>query len=182
MQSQLHQQQVQAITASIPSFKEVFKSKQQQKAQCYFQFRYIFFGRSFCSLDFPAFKKSIKNLTHAVEGVETDYTKICEDSAIYNMLEYSANDDDTNSEVLQEIYAQLQIEPQNFFMANWNYETFIQKSLDNNLSRPLHFLMEHLLLNKDESIFKTILVHDLPQLLTQDQVNIFQFFKEFKPS
>ena len=47
-------------------------------------------------------------------------------------------------------------------MANWNYETLIQKSLDNNWNRPLIFLMEHLLNEKDESVFKTILVHDLP--------------------
>lgn len=120
-------------------------------------------------MDYPSFKTSIKRLTQAVNQAELNYNKICEDSAIYNMLDYSTNDDDERSkEVLEEIYTMLQIEPQNFFMANWNYETLIQKSLDNNLNRPLIFLMEHLLQQKDEAIFKTILIHDLPQLLTQD--------------
>ena len=67
-------------------------------------------------------------------------------------------------------------------MANWNYETFVQKSLDNNLNRPLLFLMEHLLQRTDEAIFKTALIQDLPQLLSQDQVNIFSFLQEYQPS
>lgn len=171
------------ITSSIPSFKEIFKSKHKQKAQCYFQFRYLFFGRSFCSLDYPAFKNSIKTLMYAVNDIEMDLTKICEDSAIFKMLDYSTDDEEENSrQILEEIYRTLGIEPQNYFMANWNYETFIQKSLDNNLNRPLLFLMEHLLQHTDEAIFKTALIQDLPQLLSQDQVNIFSFLEEYQPS
>lgn len=172
-----------AITSSIPTFKEIFKSKFYEKAKCYFQFRYIFNGRSFCSLEYPSFKTSIKHLVYAVEKVEMDYTKICEDSPIYCMLDYSTNEEEEKSrQVLQEIYQLLQIEPENYLMTSWNFETFIQKSLDNNLNRPLLFLMDYLLMRKDEAIFKTVLVHDLPQLLSQDQVNIFQFLQEFRPS
>lgn len=40
-----------------------------------------------------------------------DYSKICEDSAIYNMLDYSTNEDNEKGEVLEEIYTILQIEP-----------------------------------------------------------------------
>lgn len=99
------------------------------------------------------------------------------------MLDYSTNEEEEKSrQVLQEIYQLLQIEPENYLMTSWNFETFIQKSLDNNLNRPLLFLMDYLLMRKDEAIFKTVLVHDLPQLLSQDQVNIFQFLQEFRPS
>lgn len=42
--------------------------------------------------------------------------------------------------------------------------------------------MDYLLENKDESMFKNMLVQDLPQLLSQDQVNIFKFLQEYKPS
>lgn len=67
-------------------------------------------------------------------------------------------------------------------MSNWNYESFIQKSLDHHLNRPLLFIMEHLLEEIDEPRFKGILVQDLPQLLIQDQVSIEKFLNEYKPS
>lgn len=54
------------------------------------------------------------------------------------------------------------------FIANWNFETFVQKSLDNNLNRPLLFLMDHLLNQKDDPVFKNVLMQDLPQLIIQD--------------
>lgn len=93
---------------------------------CYFQFRYVFYGRSFCSLEYPSFKNSIKNLMYAVNDIEIDLTKICEDSAIYQMLDYSTDVEEENSrQILKEIYTVLQIQPQNHFMANWNYETFV---------------------------------------------------------
>lgn len=57
-------------------------------------------------------------------------------------------------------------------VANWNFETFVQKSLDNNLNRPLLFIIESLLLNRDDPMFKNIIIQDLPQLMIQDQVNI----------
>ena len=92
------------------------------------------------------------------------------------MLDYSTDEmEEQSREVIMEIYKLLQVEPHNFFLANWNQETLIQKSLDNNLNRPLLYIMDYLLENKDEAIFKTILVHDLPQLLSQDQVDIFRF-------
>ena len=50
-------------------------------------------------------------------------------------------------------------------MANWNHESFIQKSLDNNLNRPLLFLMDYLLNQDNKAVYKSILIQDLPQLL-----------------
>lgn len=83
MQYLLHKQSMDHITASIPSLKEIFKSKFQEKVKCYFQFRYLFQGRSFCTLDYPTFKNSIKNLTYALNQIDWDYTKIIEDSALF---------------------------------------------------------------------------------------------------
>ena len=48
------------------------------------------------------------------------------------------------------------------FMANWNYETFIQWSLDNKFNRPLLFIIEFLLDHTDDPQFKNVLIQDLP--------------------
>lgn len=55
------------ITSSIPSLKEIFMSKYEVKSQCYFQFRFLLLGRSFCSIDYPSFQNSISQLTHALD-------------------------------------------------------------------------------------------------------------------
>lgn len=82
----------------------------------------------------------------AFEKVELDHTKITEDSPVYHMLDYSTDEAEEQSrQVIQELYTLMQIEPFNFFLANWNQESFIQKSLDNNLNRPLLYLMDYLL-------------------------------------
>lgn len=52
----------------------------------------------------------------------------------------------------------LQINPKMDLIANWNHETFIQLSLDNNLSRPLHFLMDYLLEKANDPLFKSVLI------------------------
>lgn len=48
------------------------------------------------------------------------------------------------------------------FMANWNYESFIQKSLDKNWSKPLQFITDYLLDQADDPIFQSVLIQDLP--------------------
>lgn len=62
------------------------------------------------------------------------------------MFDLSTDDSESKSETTLEMFFEmLQIQPQMNFMANWNFETFVQKSLDNNLNRPLLFLIEHLI-------------------------------------
>lgn len=46
---------------------------------------------NFCTLDFPSFKNSIKNLRDVVHQVNMDYTKIIGNSALYKMLDYSTD-------------------------------------------------------------------------------------------
>ena len=94
MQELLHKSQMNVITASIPSFKEIFKSNYEEKSKCYLQFRFIFNGMSFCSLDFPYFKYSIQNLVKAMQDVELDFTKITEDSALHKMLKFSTDNEE----------------------------------------------------------------------------------------
>lgn len=115
--------------------------------------------------------------------MELDHTKITGDSALYKMFDYSSDEDEEKSrEIIEKIFDLLHIQPQMNFVANWNFETFVQKSLDHNLNRPLLFLMDYLLNERDDPQFKSILMQDFPQLLVQDQVNIFQFLNEFQPS
>lgn len=68
------------------------------------------------------------------------------------------------------------------FMANWNYETFVQLSLDNNFIRPFVFILDYLLDHTDDAQFKHVLIHDFPQLISQDQVDISSFLNQFVPS
>ena len=132
------------MTSSIPTLKEIFKSDFSEKSICYFQFRFLLLGRSFCSLDYPAFKNSITQLITAVDECEIVYHKIIEDSAMYQMFDMSTNKlIEENTLIIQEIFHLLQIVPRNSFICNWNNETFVQKSLDNNLNRPLTFLVQH---------------------------------------
>lgn len=166
-QDLLHKSQMNIMTASLPSFKEVFMATFEEKAQCYFQFRFIFNGMSFCTLDFPSFKNSIKNLRNAMHSVKIDHTKIIGDSALYKMLDYSTDKMENQSRnVIIKFFDMLNIQPQMSFMANWNYETFIQVSLDNNYIRPLFFILDYLLDHTDDAQFKHILIHDFPQLIS----------------
>lgn len=76
---------------------EVFRCNDEVKAKSYFQFRFILWGKSFCSLDFPAFKNSIQKLKYAVLQAEKDHTKIIGDSALYKMLDYSTDKSEDKS-------------------------------------------------------------------------------------
>lgn len=66
-------------------------------------------------------------------------------------------------------------------MANWNHETFVQWSLDNNFNRPLYFLLDYLLEQNDDPALKHIMIQDFPQLISQEQVVIYSFLNEFMP-
>ena len=48
------------------------------------------------------------------------------------------------------------------FQLNLNYESFLQKSMDNNYSRALFFLLEFILENKNDIIFQEVIMADLP--------------------
>ena len=110
-------------------------------------------------MEYPAFKNSITNLVHAIQNVKLDYTKITEDSALNNMISNSTSQEKEESEnYLRLTFQMLQINPKMDLIANWNHETFIQLSLDNNLSRPLHFLMDYLLEKANDPLFKSVLI------------------------
>ena len=80
-----------------------------------------------------------------------DHTKITGDSAIYKMFDYSSDKSEEHGrKCLEKFFDVLHIQPQMNFVANWNFETFIQKSLDNNLNRPLLYLMKYLLTERDD--------------------------------
>lgn len=70
-----------------------------------------------------------------------------------------------NRSNIKEFYELMHINPYMNFMANWNYESFIQKSLDHNLNKPLQFIIEYLLNKTTDTLFKSVLIQDLPQLL-----------------
>ena len=70
----------------------------------------MFNGRSFCSLEYPSFKNSIENLITAVKKVETDYTKIIGDSALYKMFLYETDKQEEKSrKIIKAIFNMLHI-------------------------------------------------------------------------
>jgi len=91
----------------------------------------------------------------------------------------TASAENHSRKIIEEIFSMLFIDPYNNFQSNWNYQSFIQKSLDNNLPRPLIFIMDFLLNKSDESRYKTVIMQDLPQLLIQDQVSISAYLNEY---
>lgn len=80
-----------------------------------------------------------------------DYTKITEDSALHKMFLFLTDEEEDQSRrKIEQIFKLLHIQPQMNFMANWNYQTFVQKSLDKKFNRPLLFIIDYLLDHTDD--------------------------------
>ena len=63
----------------------------------------------------------------------------------------------------------------NDFQCNLNYESFIQKGLDNRFTNPVFFMMDYLLNKFNHHSYVDLIMQDLPQLLSQDKITIDEY-------
>jgi len=175
---ELYDMQKKNLVMSIPSFLEIFKTNPSQKRQCYFQFRYIMRGRNFCNMDFSAFKNSIIKLKQVLEIKEEkiDKLKLIENSALDILTRQSSTAQKHKSYLLiATCFEMLTLDRFNQFQCNLNYESFIQKGLDNRFTKPIFFMIDFLLSKLNQQDYQAVLMQDLPQLLCQDRINIDGF-------
>lgn len=175
---ELYESQKKNLVSSMPSFHEIYKTSHAQKKHCYFQFRYIMRGRNFCNMDYSTFKNSIIKLKQVLDmkDEEIDKLKLVENSALEILTkQLSKSQVHKSHDLMNTCFEMLGLNRFNQFQCNLNYESFIQKGLDNRFTNPIFFIIDYLLAKWNDHKYQDVLMQDLPQLLSQDKISIDAF-------
>jgi hypothetical protein len=174
MMNELYRHQRKNLSMSLMNFDEIPKIRSDRMKYCFFQHRYLFEGRSFCSLFYISMKNNLDLLSDSmsVETLSSPNSKALGNSSISLMV-----GTDKSEKTVEDRYMifndWFNVDRLHMLQADLNYQSFIQISLEMKLTRPLYFFMEHML--EASSKYRELLVRELPQLMCQEKLPINQF-------
>ena len=150
---------------SHPNFEELITLSVPLRQKAYFQHRYIFNGRNYCGIDLPHYKSDIDVLKGSLS--DTCLNKSLIEAVPNSCFKFLSGqktltqnkDCDKRVEILFNLF---DCSKMHNFQLNLNYESFLQKSLDNNYSRALYFLLEFIFEKKNDIVFQDVIMADLP--------------------
>ena len=165
------------------NFFEIYRMGRLMKLKSYFQPKLILKGMSVCSCSYPEYKTSISQLRKCLieEKNVPNYLSI-QNSPLNVMCEIL--DDHSRSsatDIVNFLFSMFGINKHNNFLYDFNETSLLQKGLDDNdMTKPVQELYEHIVINLKDARYSEVLWQDLPQLLGQDKIDIFDFVSKSK--
>ena len=176
---ELYSSQKKNITMSLPNFEEVMNLSVSLRQKVYFQHRYIFNGRNYCGIDLPHYKSDIDVLKGSLSDtcLNKQIIEAVPNTCFQYLSGYKAlTQNEACDQRVETLFNLFYCNRLHNFQLNLNYESFLQKSLDNNYARALYFLLGFIIEKKNDIIYQEVIMEDLPQMICQDKVPILEFF------